>query len=618
MRKTLSKLMTPNAFLWLFILLGAALRLLRMWGPLTYDELSALCRLDYHSLSDLMEQAVRLADVHPGGVQLFLWLWCGLFGTAAWVVRLPFVAMGIACIPLLYAVAKRWFGPWPALLPAAVMALSQYAVYYSVMARPYVPGLLLMLCALYSWTRLLLQGDFRLRWLLLFAVSEALCAYTHYFALLSALLLALAGLLFVRRQQLLRYLAACLAAVLLFVPHLPITFYQLFEYKGIGGWLSTPTPSFLPDYLRYLLHHSLPVAAVALAAYLLSFSLQTLRRNWRLIVVALAVWLLPLLIGYLYSVTVNPLLQFSSLLFVFPFLLLALAGALDDAPRPHRAAILLAAFTLAMLLSLCLTRKHFSMMRSEWIETAAAEASSSAARYGADNVTYLFNVELSKLHYYDTAICSLPRSAMKELHKFDSLLATLPTDYLLCAGIREPKVLDVIASHYPYLLRSHCCVSTEVLLWSKQPAAERQTIKPLFSKTLALPTVEGEFFDLLDTTLGDLVGTRYCCLNAALTFRQPDSCRAPLRLVAETYVGHRRVDWREANAAQFCRRQGDTCTLNLPVRLETPVKHRSQLHRTRLKVYLWNPDGDTVATPLSSRIELFPSNPYIYSVLEEL
>lgn len=162
--------------------------------------------------------------------------------------------MGIASVMLVYVIARRWYGEWPALLPTAMLAVTQFTVYYSVIARPYIAGLFLMLCMLYCWTRILLDKEYKLHWLALLALSAAGCAYTHYFCMLSAFLLGLAGLLFVDRQHWWHYLLACIGAVLLFLPHWGITSHQLFDLQGIGGaggWLGKPTPSFLPSFLSF-------------------------------------------------------------------------------------------------------------------------------------------------------------------------------------------------------------------------------------------------------------------------------------------------------------------------------------------------------------------------------
>ena len=165
------KILNPKMIFWFLVALGAALRIGSLFGPLSHDELSAIVRLNFDTFSDLIDYGVR-EDGHPAGVQVFLWCWSRLFGTSAIIIRLPFLLMGIGSIMLVFAIARKWYGEWPALLPTAVLAVTQFTVYYSVIARPYIAGLFLMLCMLYCWTRILLNKEYSLYWLALLALSS--------------------------------------------------------------------------------------------------------------------------------------------------------------------------------------------------------------------------------------------------------------------------------------------------------------------------------------------------------------------------------------------------------------------------------------------------------------
>lgn len=63
---------TPATLAWLIIALGAALRVGGMFGPLTHDELSAICRLEFDNLADVLTYGVKLGDTHPGGVEVLM------------------------------------------------------------------------------------------------------------------------------------------------------------------------------------------------------------------------------------------------------------------------------------------------------------------------------------------------------------------------------------------------------------------------------------------------------------------------------------------------------------------------------------------------------------------
>lgn len=619
MTKLSDKILNAKTLFWMLVALGAVLRIGSLFGPLSHDELSAIVRLNFDSFSELIDQGVR-GDGHPAGVQVMMWLWSRLFGTSALSIRLPFLLMGIVSIFLINAVARQWFGEWPALLPTAVLSVTQFTVYYSVIARPYIAGLFMLLCMLYFWSRILLKKEHKLHLLVLFALFAALCAYTHYFCLLSALLLGVAGLLFLDRRHWWRYLVACVGAVLLFLPHWEITHYQLFALKGVGGWLSKPTPQFLPDHLRYLLHYSWMMVAVALVGYGMVFSLKSARQYWKLIIMSLSIWLLSFGIGYLYSVKVSPVLQFSSLIFAFPFLPLALAGAVDSSGRQVRQTLVIFAYTVAMVVSLVFNRKHFQMVQRDFIEISAREMRDAVSQYGADNVTLIFNSGINMLHYYDPSLECISRSTMRDYAVFDSTLAATSTPYLICSGLGDPKLVDIVKHHYPYLLRHRDCLVTEVLLFSRNPSQQAIDVEKtaLFSQQKNLAPFKGEFCDILDAELSDLAHSRFVCFDSRLWFRQADSVPGSLRMVSEILVDDRCVDYRSVSVSDFRYCHGDTCEISLPVRVETWVKHRSQLSRTRVKVYLWNPDGDTTTVPIRCRTAVYPTNPFIYAVLEEI
>ena len=150
MMKIYSK--SENILLAGIILVAIILRfyLFDQWS-LSNDELSALSRLQYESLNQCIRDGVKFNDFHPAGVEVFLWYWTGLFGSDVWVVRLPFVIMGICSVIMVYVLGKQWFNKNVALLSAASLAILEYPILFSQLARPYSPGLLFVLLYTYFW-----------------------------------------------------------------------------------------------------------------------------------------------------------------------------------------------------------------------------------------------------------------------------------------------------------------------------------------------------------------------------------------------------------------------------------------------------------------------------------
>lgn len=547
-----------------------------------------------------------------------MWLWTRLFGTSSVAVRLPFMLMGIASVPLIYGVGRRWYGRWSALLPAAIIAVSQYTVYYSDIARPYCAGLFFVLCALYVLTRMVSEHSYSVWRLILFADFEACCAYTHYFCSLTTFLLACAAIFLVDRRHRLPYLAACLGSVVLFAPHLPITLYQLTELKGVGGWLGVPKPSFGLEYIRYLNHHSLLVAIVCLVGFAVLFNPATARKNVRLLVTSLCLGLLPPIIGYIYSVAVNPVLQFSVLIFSFPFLLLALAACVNNMRHVWHTAVI-SALVATMVVTLFTTRRHYTMLGKEWIEASVREAELAASEYGNDNVACLFNISPRMVAYYDSTLCLLPQDAFLDAASLDSTLSQCRQPWLVCSGIQDPATLAIVNQHYPVLMRAQSCVVSEVCLFGRHPSPDALCADKLASIVIERPLrmSANEFNNILDTILDDVADSRFLVVESRVQFYDTatDEVYEPVYLVTELVDGRHKLDWRSETLTSST---DSLATVVLPVRVESTVKHRARLKHTRLKIYLWNPSGNTSTIPVDCRIRLFPTSPWMYSVLEEI
>jgi uncharacterized membrane protein len=124
---------------------------------------------------------------------------------------------GTAAIPLVWALGRATVGNATGLLAAPLMALSPFALFYSVEARAYV----LLMAILAASTLVLLravEGD--RRWLAVYAALAAAALYTHYTA--AFVLAAQAGwAIWAHRDRLLPLLVANALAVLAFLPWVP-------------------------------------------------------------------------------------------------------------------------------------------------------------------------------------------------------------------------------------------------------------------------------------------------------------------------------------------------------------------------------------------------------------
>jgi hypothetical protein len=316
--------------LWAVLGIGAALRLWQYHAfSFSNDELSALSRLGYDSIRELVLGGVR-PDGHPAAAQVVLWYVTRWFGDREAVVRLPFVLAGIGAVWYTFRMGRAWASISAGLLVAAAMASLEFPLLYSRIARPYALGMLFSTVTVYHWVRVM-RGSHRTRDLMMLAVSLALCAYTHYFCGLTAAIMALIGTFTLKGDALRGYLYALGGAVVLFLPHLPVTLHQL----GMGGvpWVGIPQHDWPLEHLHHVMNGSWAVFGTLAAVGIAGWFFFRPKRNWGQWLLPLLLFAVPLLVGFFYSRHVSPVLQHSVLLFSFPFLLMFLFSGWDDS-RP--------------------------------------------------------------------------------------------------------------------------------------------------------------------------------------------------------------------------------------------------------------------------------------------
>jgi len=371
---------------WLIVItfVGCALRVYRLNEiPFTYDELSALNRTHFNSFSEVIQQGV-VPDGHPAGVQVFLYYWVKLFGDTEWVVKLPFILMGISCIPLIYQIGKKWFSQSAGIIAACLIAGLQYTVMYSQIARPYISGLFLVLLLTVIWNSVIARAT--LRNLVAFALVLTLCAYNHYFSLLTAGGMVLTGLFVIERRHLLKYLLAILASVALCLPHLHV-FLQQLQLKGLE-WVPAPTPGFFKNYLYYIFNFSnyiLGALFLLLAQGLYHFRQKPLMFKYRFI--TLLWFVIPAATGYFYSVYRAPVLQTSVLIFGFPFLILFICSFIE-LPDSYFRDIEIGLLVVVLVVSLGWERSYYKIFYHAETEMFARHIAGYEFAYGNNSVAF--------------------------------------------------------------------------------------------------------------------------------------------------------------------------------------------------------------------------------------
>ena len=300
--------------------------LIRLIHGLSYgfsnDELSALARLQYNSLNEIINKGV-VVDFHPAFVQVFLYFWTKLFGISLFVVRLPFILAGTASVWVTYKAGITWFNRTSGAISGVFIAFLGYTIVYSEIARPYAFGLLFSSLTLYYWGLIFIRKKQSWQNFILLGVWVLLSMYTHYYSFLVSGLMFASGIFFLNRSTFKKYLTAAIIFIVLYLPFLPVFIEQISRggVGGSGGWLGKPTSDWLWLYIQYVFNYSylliLIVAFGIVVSTLTSFKIRYYKA------LLLLVWfLISFTFGFYYSLSVNPVLQFSVLIFCFPGLVL--------------------------------------------------------------------------------------------------------------------------------------------------------------------------------------------------------------------------------------------------------------------------------------------------------
>jgi hypothetical protein len=334
--------------------------------PFTHDEFSAYFRTQFDNFSDLIAYGARI-DGHPAGIQVFLYYWIQLFGAKEWVVKLPFFIFGLSSIYLIYRIGKLWYNSSVGLFSAALMAVSQFPVMYSVIARPYISGLFFTLLMFLFWSRLIKKPTKHF-WQngIAFVIGASLCTYNHHFSMLFAFIVGLYGLFLIPRRFIWKYLALGAFVAILYIPHLEILFHQM-SMRGVEGWLAKPDPTFFVKFLGYIFNFSWMFFAAILGVLIYGYIYEFKKLNLLKTILFATLFLLPLLIGYFYSIYISAVLQFSVLIFSYPFLYFILLGHIKPVNLKVKASVV-GLILLCGALSLILERKHYSIFYKDHFE----------------------------------------------------------------------------------------------------------------------------------------------------------------------------------------------------------------------------------------------------------
>jgi hypothetical protein len=649
-----NRIFRPDYILLVFILMiGGILRFYHYSEiPFTYDEFSAFFRTGFDNFRDLIEYGVKRTDTHPAGVQVFIYYWIKWIGSSEPVVKLPFTLMGIVSIFLSYIIASRWFNRTVGLITATYIAVIQYTVMYSVIARPYISGMFLALLMVWFWTNVVFNRSKNYYWFLTgFIITGAMNAYNHHFSLLLVAMVGFTGLFFIPKKHLRSYILAGIIIFILYIPHLPIFFTQL-GYKGIESWLGKPDSMFLFNYLGFILHFSIIFYITTVALIILSFFYRAdnIKETNKFRIIGLSWFSITFLIGFFYSVFISAIIQYSVLIFTFPFLLMALFSYFKELKIAPKILIVLLIASVSIY-TLIFNRHYYKYFYASGFKEIIKESVKTQNKFGKENVTVILNTidkindyYLDKLNISDNNFIYL--DSLGSYKQFRDSLKKIRTEYVIFAwaNYTDLQFLQISEDIFPNIIEKKTWFTSSFYLLKKTKPKDMEYTsadKIIFEsinnyettvisnwdtvpENLILPKnnpATNHYMQLskwrnyspgitleLDSIINNKNNLILISLDAYF-LKEPSE----VLLISELRSGDEVIDWRSIPFTDFISRVNEQQTVYLPLKLSDINLNQKGI---TLSVVIWNKSKTKVLID-NFRIITYEGNTVIYGQFEK-
>ncbi len=634
----------------LLIIIILAGVLLRFWDfngiPFTHDELSALGRLRFNSFTELINKGI-IVDGHPAGVQVFLYYYTKLFGTSEIVVKLPFLISGVVAICIAYLIGKVWFDGTTGLFSAVYVATMQFFVMYSQIARPYVSGLLLTLLMVYAWSLFVFKKQ-KYIYLILFVLFASLSTYNHHFSLLFAAIVGISGLFFVKREYLLVYIIAGISIFILYIPHLHIFFRQL-SYGGLGGaggWLAVPSPNFIFSFIYWIFHLS-SIALITTAIVVLYLVIRggrnmSFNKSVKKRLTLLSWFLLPIIIGYLYSIFRSPVLQYSMLIFSTPYLFVLLFSFHGRISAKEK--ILLIGIVLTVnILTLIFVRDYYGVFYKQPYEQVVKTA---VIDNNADDIFLIGGyIPYYDEYYFAKFGKSVPFIANEDvddnLSVFSNTIRYIKQNRIVVQGLTGEQ-LQIVQSFFPYQIGYKHGFTYEIYTFSKNKsdkgkASRREVIAkatPVFeigdwknTKTIvAYDSTANDTVFFVDENmdygpsvtfvLSNITKNGLGIIDVEMDMMMPDTITKCL-IASAILDGDEVVSWNAINVEDYNPIVAKWTKVYFTIDIQSALKSSKDVEGLTLKINVWNISKNNI---LLKYVTVYkkPGNPIRYALFKDI
>ncbi len=533
--------------------------------PFSHDELSALHRCRFTNFNALIQLGV-MPDGHPAGVQVWLWCYIKLFGNTEWALKLPFAIASIGCSYYLFKCSLKLFNLYAAILSTIIFISLSFFLTQQTYIRPYTIGLLLNLGFFYYALKCT-ENKYLIANYIGIIIYSTLSYYTHYFSFLQSLMLWLILFLaYVKQINLKFYFISFAITIVLFLPHIDITFYLL-KMGGLG-WLGKPTFDFIPAFFLQLFNQSWVYVCFSLLLLILAFF--QFKKAKKTLILLLFLWLLPFILLWIYSTFRSPVLQYNALYFSTPFLIILLGNGLSFFQNLKIKIGLIIVASLIAFYSLIFSAHFYQKRNYSAIKNFISEAQYQLKQLPQNKALIIWQGNSNYLNFY------LKKEANPLAITFADTIKTIDFyayEYIICNELSPNKMCE-INTQFPTIKfkNENYLYSFYVFSKNNNYNLAKKEIDTFQFKLLA----NQEWSNALEFNLQEKIKDRISFLEVIPHLQMPI---ANAELVMEISHKNERIDWRSIplEPKQI-----------LSAKLKDILKQNHSLDNIVVKLFIWN------------------------------
>lgn len=441
-----TKSYSDKTLLLVILIVAAILRLVHLGGEsLWLDELHTMNEAGPGVTLPELFDFLKTIDQHPPLFFLLEHFSFSIFGYDEFGARIVPALAGIASVWGMYLLGKEILSKRLGLIAAMIACVNIYNIFYSQEARGYI---FLWLLSCFSYLFFIRMYKY-LKWkdVLAYVLSTVLLLYTHYFSLLVVFCQLLLGIVFWlsetenKKKYFWLFFMGELAVLICYIPWFPF----LTKMSAIHSfWIGKISPVFFLEYFYEYFANATPFAAILIGYFYYVFSKQYSFKNIRTNPVVLSgVFIFisvffALLIPYLRSVFVVPMLVSRYTIIVVPSLILCIAYGLELIKKEKTRNVLLALMLLVSLADVFFIRKAYGVHKEQFREMAQYISSESRDVPVINHITAWHSRYYFNRYQYKGKLIEANKEAM-----VDSILSgAYKADTFWLAGAHGDPYLD--------------------------------------------------------------------------------------------------------------------------------------------------------------------------------